>query len=120
MEMRIMYGCPKCLQIIAPHVSSCLCGHIGHHSIKDAVIVRSHEDDENETIMPSSKVGEVLDYWVGYLQLTGKIQTIKFRDKPFIGSEYLYSIRVVKSNDPSVKVGSLFTDDEIYFEIYSL
>jgi len=113
--MTIMHGCPKCLQIIAPHISSCSCGHIGHHNIKDAVVVRSHEDDDNETITPSSMLGDVVDYWVGNLQLTGRIVNIEFRNLPFIGSEYTYNIRITKSSSPLVGVGTLFKDDEVYF-----
>ena len=117
-ETIIMHGCPICLDVISVEAVSCTCGHIGHHNTKDAWAVTHYVDDvfsPDETYSPFLKVGDKLSYWVGSLRLTGVLEEISFRNQPFTGALYIYHIKILESNNPKHKVGSIFSDDEIYF-----
>jgi len=114
--METMNGCPKCLQVIAPHITSCFCGHIGHHNIKDAWAVKCLDGDNClSSFSPTHKVGDVVSYHVGSLRFNGVLKRISFRQSPSTDSTYSYHVKVSNSNDSKVRTGSTFVDDELYF-----
>ena len=121
--MIVMYACHECLSCIPlPSLfpeTCCVCSKplsLGNVTlVKDIYAESDAMIEEYEIITPTSKVGDLVTYHVGYTQIVGTLSKITLREKPHIGAEYLYHIKITKSNDSSWPPGAILCDDEIYF-----